>query len=86
MVLFYTFPFLDANDFDEVGYKDSLQVCGNIGDLPLCVKDEASLPCFDAFSPLKLHWKCGNADFSRSPNFQVSLAQSWTGRAPTEGS
>jgi hypothetical protein len=25
MVLFYTFPFLDANVFDEVGDKDSLQ-------------------------------------------------------------
>jgi hypothetical protein len=32
MILIYTFPFLDANDFDEGGDKDSLQVFGNIGE------------------------------------------------------
>jgi hypothetical protein len=31
MIAFYTFPFLDATDFDEVGDKNSLQVFGNTG-------------------------------------------------------
>jgi hypothetical protein len=38
MISFYIFPFLDANDFDEVGDKGSLYVYGKAG-LPLRVHD-----------------------------------------------
>jgi hypothetical protein len=43
MIFFYTFPFLDANDFDELGDKDSLQVCGNIGESALVCQGKPPL-------------------------------------------
>jgi hypothetical protein len=44
MVLFYKAPFLDANDLDEVGDKETRFRCEGLwGKLALFVKDEASL-------------------------------------------
>jgi len=46
MILIYTFPFFDANDFDEVGDKDSLQVCGNIGESALLCQRRGQAPVY----------------------------------------
>jgi len=50
MILLYTFPFLDVNDFDEVGDKNSLQVCGNIGESALVQRKRGQPLTWDIFS------------------------------------